>query len=208
MAMAHVATWADTAIAVAAGIDALVHAPGDGPVDDAVVDAMASNNVAVVTTLTVSSAGSCAHESRDFLDHGHVEPYLDGSQRDEIELPGWGQCYEDWLPAASTNVKALHDAGVPILAGTDLANPGTISGVSTLHEMQLLAAAGLPAQAALVAATSAPADLLGLTDRGRIAPGLRADLVLMNATSVDDVVGTYDITAIWKNGYSVDREPT
>ncbi|NDL57277.1 amidohydrolase family protein [Phytoactinopolyspora sp. XMNu-373] len=116
-----------------------------------------------------------------------------------------------WQPASTHSstlpATAMYEAGVPVLAGTDLTNPGTISGVSTLHEMQLLAAAGLPAEAALAAATSAPADLLGLTDRGRIAPGLRADLVLMNATSVDDVIGTYDITAIWKNGYSVDREP-
>lgn len=56
---------------------------------------------------------------------------------------------------------------------------GTLTGATiTLDEgLRRLIAAGIPAEAALTAATAAPAQALGLTDRGRLAPGLRADLV-------------------------------
>ena len=51
----------------------------------------------------------------------------------------------------------------------------------SLHgELELLVEAGLTPLEALSAATSVPADRFRLPDRGRIAPGLRADLLLVN----------------------------
>jgi len=61
---------------------------------------------------------------------------------------------------------------------------GTIAGsVLTLSHAVRYAVltAGVPLALAIRAATQNPADLLGLTDRGRIQPGLRADLVLLDA---------------------------
>ena len=67
--------------------------------------------------------------------------------------------------------KLLYDAGVPILAGTDAPNPGTSHGSSLHRELELLVQAGLSPDAALAAATSVPARVYSLRDRGRIAPG-------------------------------------
>ena len=67
--------------------------------------------------------------------------------------------------------------GVTILAGTDAGNPGTTHGASMHGELELLVRAGLSPAEALNAATAATARAFGLDDRGRIAPGLRADLV-------------------------------
>jgi imidazolonepropionase-like amidohydrolase len=82
---------------------------------------------------------------------------------------------------AMKNVKALHDAGVPIALGTDAGMPNTPHGSSTLREMELLVQAGLTPTDALMAATANSARVLGqFADRGAIEPGKRADLVLVD----------------------------
>jgi alpha-D-ribose 1-methylphosphonate 5-triphosphate diphosphatase PhnM len=51
------------------------------------------------------------------------------------------------------------------------------------------------------------ARLFGLTDRGRIAPGLRADLLLVDGDPCTDITATRNITAIWRNGTRLHRQP-
>ncbi|QYN17037.1 amidohydrolase family protein [Amycolatopsis sp. DSM 110486] len=91
------------------------------------------------------------------------------------------------------------EAGLPIAAGSDLAPRPH---VDLLTELRLLAA-GLGAAGALRAATSDAARLLRLDDRGRVAPGLRADLVLLDGPAVDvtDLAGR--IRAVWQAGRRV-----
>jgi imidazolonepropionase-like amidohydrolase len=71
--------------------------------------------------------------------------------------------------------------------------------------MELLVEAGLTPAEALRSATSAPADVFGLKDRGRIAPGLRADLVLVEGDPSLDIRATRAIVGIWKAGSVVER---
>lgn len=102
-------------------------------------------------------------------------------------------------------VAALHRAGVDILAGTDVSQPlphlgGLAHGVSVHHELQLLVRAGLTPTEALQAATSGPARRFGLTDRGKIAPGLRADLLLVDGDPTRDITTTLSIRAVWRRG--------
>ncbi|HEY9420130.1 MAG TPA: amidohydrolase family protein, partial [Thermoanaerobaculia bacterium] len=58
---------------------------------------------------------------------------------------------------------------------------------------------------ALAAATANPAEAFGLADRGRIAPGLRADLLLVQGDPTADIKATRKIQRIWKAGVEVDR---
>lgn len=97
----------------------------------------------------------------------------------------------------------LHAAGAPILAGSDAPNPGTAYGASLHHELEYFAVAGMSAVEALASATSVPAEISGLTDRGRIAPGLLADLVRVDGDSTSDVTATRLIVAVWKNGIPI-----
>lgn len=102
--------------------------------------------------------------------------------------------------AAFAIVRGLDRAGVRLLAGTDAPNPGTAYG-ETLHtELELLVAAGISPVKALEAATSMAAMAYRLTDRGRIAPGLRADMVLVNGDPTQDVRLTRRIVMSWKQG--------
>ncbi len=106
------------------------------------------------------------------------------------------------------SVTALHEAGVPILAGTDANDtPGTPSrvphGDSLHHELELLVDAGLSILDVLRAATSLPARYFGLPDRGAVEPGLRADLVLIEEDPLRDIRATRSIIHIWCGGSEV-----
>lgn len=101
-------------------------------------------------------------------------------------------------PAAA--VKALRHSNVTILAGTHAGTLGTAHGASIHRELRLLVDAGLTASEALTAATKAPANCFNLPDRGRIQPGLRADLLLVDGDPTADITTTARIHGIWRNG--------
>ncbi|HTR49486.1 MAG TPA: amidohydrolase family protein, partial [Kofleriaceae bacterium] len=84
-------------------------------------------------------------------------------------------------------VRELAAAGAPVLAGTDTPNPYVVPGASLHQELALLAAAGLTPYAALRAATIDAADFLGDPHDGRIAPGARADLVVLDGDPLADL---------------------
>ena len=113
---------------------------------------------------------------------------------------------------------ALNQAGIQVLAGTDTNYPDPQDGNAMLnayaghgialhHELELLVRAGLSPAAALAAATSVPAQVFGLADRGRVARGLRADLLLVDGDPCADVTATRNIAAIWRNGTRLHRQP-
>jgi imidazolonepropionase-like amidohydrolase len=72
-------------------------------------------------------------------------------------------------------------------------------------ELELLVRCGLTPVEALKSATSATAVAVGLTDRGEIAVGKRADLVLVAGDPTVDIRQTRDIVAVWVGGQMVDR---
>ncbi len=101
---------------------------------------------------------------------------------------------------ARNAVLRLRDAGVPLLAGADDSN------VALTQEVSLLVDAGLTPAEALAAATSLPAKHFGLADRGRIAPGMRADLLLVDGNPAEDIAVLRRPVCVWKQGEVVDRD--
>ena len=178
LVVAH-ATDADAARrAVAAGVDGLVHVWVDGAAPD-LVAAVAAADVFVVPTLTViDGLWGTGAGARTLASEKRVAPYLDDVSRGGLGMGGVGLA-PDGPALATAAVGALHAAGVAILAGTDAANPGTAHGASVHQELRLLVAAGLTPVEALRSATAEPAARFRLADRGRVAPGLVADLVLV-----------------------------
>lgn len=109
------------------------------------------------------------------------------------------------LDDAFASVIALHKAGVDILAGSDVSEPipilgGLAHGVSLHQELQLMVAAGLTPIEALRAATSTPARRFELNDRGRIAAGARADLLLVDGDPTTNISDTLSIRSVWRGG--------
>jgi imidazolonepropionase-like amidohydrolase len=98
--------------------------------------------------------------------------------------------------------RVLADAGVPLLAGTDANGAGFVIPGFALHdEFDLLAAAGLTPWQILQMATLAPARFFGLEAvAGRVAPGYRADLVLLGRDPLDSHQALHDITGVIRAG--------
>ena len=76
-------------------------------------------------------------------------------------------------------------------------------GESLHHEFELLVDAGLSPTEVLQAATSLPARQFGLADRGRVAPGLRADLGLIDGDPTSDIRATRNLQRVWCAGVDV-----
>ena len=99
-------------------------------------------------------------------------------------------------------------AGVPILASSDasFANPFLFHGASLLDELDLYVATGLTPREALLTATVTPPRFFGLSDQdGTIAPGRRADLVLLDGNPLDDLATLRRPRAVIANGRLLDR---
>ncbi|MCW8194838.1 amidohydrolase family protein [Proteobacteria bacterium 005FR1] len=81
----------------------------------------------------------------------------------------------------------LHEAGVPLIVGTDAGGFGLIPGASMTRELELLVEAGLSAHEALEAATRVSAEALGFSRTGVVAPGYRANLVLLSDNPLERI---------------------
>jgi imidazolonepropionase-like amidohydrolase len=103
-------------------------------------------------------------------------------------------------------VKAYR-AGATLLAGTDTGNPFVFPGYSLHEELRLLVEAGIPPMEALAAATHNPALYFREESKwGALAPGQRADLIILAANPLDDIRNTRGIVAVIQNGVRVDRK--
>jgi imidazolonepropionase-like amidohydrolase len=202
LAVVHVATLAATRAAVRAGADGLVHVWMDSVPDAALVAEMARRRMFIIPTLAVSMAVTGEPGGGALVRDARLAPMLAPEQRTALE--GRFQANGGSYAAVTESILRLRAAGIRILAGTDAPNPGTIHGASMHHELELLVAAGLTPLQALQAATSLPADAFGMADRGRIAPGLRADLLLVEGDPAADVTATRALVRVWKQGHPVD----
>jgi len=206
MAVAHVAS-VDAGVAVtAAGAAGLVHVFSDRVASAQEIAALAAADVFVIPTLSVVAGLSGASPGAQLADDPLLADWLDPAQLASLRaaFPPLYQCATH-LQNGRANVAALQRAGVAVLAGTDAGNPGTAQGVSLHGELQLLVEAGLSPTEALRAATSLPAARFGLHDRGRIAVGLRADLLLVDGDPLQRIEDTRRIEQVWKNGHAVVR---
>ncbi|MGY6553137.1 MAG: amidohydrolase family protein [Wenzhouxiangella sp.] len=204
LALAHVSMEADALMAVEAGVDGLVHVFADRPASAEFLALAHARGVFVVPT-TVVMAGVANYFDIDALlaDNGAASRFSD-EQRASLRGGGWnvpnGAAI---LERSRDNVRALHAAGIPLLAGSDAPNPGTAHGFSVHEELVFLVEAGMSAAEALHSATLLPAERFSLSGRGCIAPGCRADLLLVNGDPQADIRTTRQIAAVWKNGLPV-----
>jgi imidazolonepropionase-like amidohydrolase len=200
LAVVHVQTRSLAEYAITSGADGLVHVFLDKP-GDAEFAALAKSKGAFVTpTLSVFEGYAGRPGAASLLG---APAFKDLLGKDAVETIK-AQFGKDRTASIDANVKAtitaLAKAGVPVLAGTDSGNPATWYGISMHRELELLVAAGLTPSQALKAATSAPAKAYRLTDRGRIAKGMKADLLLVEGDPTRDIAATRNIVEVWKNG--------
>jgi imidazolonepropionase-like amidohydrolase len=208
LAVVHIGDLAGARDAIDAGADGLVHLFVDHAPDAEFASFVASHKAFVIPTLSVLESIAWAEGGKAIAKDGHLAPYIPADNIDNLQRTfpkRQGGSTRD-LGFALETVRQLRAANVPLLAGTDAPNPGTAHGASIHRELELLVKAGLTPVEALRAATSVPARTFSLADRGRVATGLRADLVLVNGDPTTDILATRDIAAVWKRGVSIDRD--
>jgi imidazolonepropionase-like amidohydrolase len=118
--------------------------------------------------------------------------------------PGEGDDHEACLAKKLDFVRRAHAAGIRILAGTDVPDYGVIPGFSMHEEIEELARA-LGPEEALRSATLENARALRRTDIGRIASGVRADLLVLEKDPRLEAKNTLSIEAVVLAGRYLDR---
>jgi imidazolonepropionase-like amidohydrolase len=208
LALVHVSTSTQASDAIEAGADGLVHLFTDAPPPAGFAQLVKARGAFVIPTLVVLKSITGTPGGSGLANDPQLAPYVTLASKTLLgqSFPGRAGAGKRTFDFAAQTVAQLHRAGVPVLAGTDAPNPGTAHGVALHRELELLVGAGLSPVEALAAATSVPARAFRLSDRGRIAQGLRADLVLVNGDPTASITATRAIAAVWKAGVPVDRK--
>lgn len=108
--------------------------------------------------------------------------------------------------ALKESFQGLLDAGVDVILGTDSgAVPDHFFGYTGHRELEIFVRLGMTPAQAIVAATSRPAERLGLHDLGTIEAGKSADFVVLDANPLDDIRNTRTISGVYLRGVEIDR---
>jgi imidazolonepropionase-like amidohydrolase len=207
--VAHIGSWKSAHATIRAGVDAITHTP-PAPLPDSVVAAMQEQGTAWIPTLAVHTETPQLVQNPDRLDDELLQAVADSSliaaYRDTSNLPSQLRNIDPTKYRAPrlNAVKKAAEAGIPILAGSDSGNPGTFQGYSLHRELVLLTQAGLSSWEALAAATTVPGRFLDAPFG--LQPGDRANLLVLDASPIEDIRHTQDIHRVVDRGRVVDRE--
>jgi len=208
--MAHLFYLEDAKALVAAGLDGMAHSIRDREVDNALVNAAKARHTFVVPTLTREESTFIYAEPPAFLDDPFFNRWVAPEVVTTIKDPAYGKKvksdpdfgkYLNQLKTAQGNLKKLWDAGVKIAFGTDTGPPGRFQGFFEHRELELMVQAGLTPAQALQTATRNAAECLGIIqESGTLEKGKRADLILLDADPLENILNTRKINQVWVGG--------
>jgi imidazolonepropionase-like amidohydrolase len=203
---------------VEAGADILVHSVSDQLVDKGFVELVRQRGAIYTTTLIVREGyAEVLGGNVDLLD---VEKRLG----DPDVVKTWSELYgpaddealresgarrterlAHQMPIMQANLKAMHDGGAIVAAGTDAGNIGTLHGPSIHRELRLMVEAGLSPREALIAATRNAARVFASEPEfGTLESGKLADMLILNANPLEDIVNLEYIDRVVKGGEVLD----
>jgi len=197
----HTVTVEKAKIAAKAGVDIIGHGLGDAEMDPELTDLMKHNSTRYVPTLAVyePKAGR------------PITPLLKDVLDPIFEAPGEGRgtvtpaMKRRWMMLMA-NIANARKAGVEIGAGTDAGMGQTYHGWASLRELKLLVQGGLTPVEAIASATGVSARALRVDkDRGTIAVGKLADMVLIEGRPDRDIEDIEKIQAVYLGGREVNR---
>jgi imidazolonepropionase-like amidohydrolase len=210
---AHVFYLADAKALINAGVDALAHSIRDQAVDDELIKSMKAKGTFYVSTFTVDESAFVFAEDPSLTQ----DPFLVQAVGPELAQQWQSAEYKNKvandpntpkikaaLATGMKNLKTLQDAGVRIAFGTDSgAQPVRIPGYAEHRELELMVRAGLTPAQALAAASRGSAAMLGLSDRGTLEKGKRADFIVLAADPLQEIRNTRQLVSIWHGGREI-----
>lgn len=210
---AHVYYREDARKLVEAGADVLAHGVRDELVDADLVALMKRRGTWYIPTLGLDESFYIYAQHPEWLKSAFFRGALQPALASQFADPAWRAKALDpkvlamnqaSLAINKSNLLTLYRAGVKIGFGTDSgATPLRIPGIAEQRELMLMVQAGLTPLQAISVATRDAAALLDLADRGVIAPGKRADLLVVAGDPARDIADTTHIRAVWQAGQEV-----
>ena len=200
----HTVTLQGAKMAAAAGVDAIGHGIGDAIVDDELIGLMRANGTAYVPTMVVYEP----QQDRAFAPAEWRRLRPPERAREEARMAESLEAIPDYESRRWTilreNLRRLKAADIPVGIGTDAGIGGVYHGSSAIREIRVLAQHGFTPAEALAAATRVSAGILRQGDhQGRIAPGLRANLVLVAGRPDERIEDLYDVRRVFVSGREV-----
>jgi len=198
-----------------AGADFLVHSVEDEPVDEEFLALAKKNRALYCPTLFVIQGYRYALSNTwrpTEAERRLADPQILAAMNDLQKIP------KEMLPERVAkamnqpappkpsaivlqNLRKVWDAGIPVVMGTDAGNIGTLHGPSVFREMEIMTQAGLTPLQVLRSATSNGAKAMGMERAiGTLAPGKLADLVILDADPLADVMNLSRIHRVIKDG--------
>jgi imidazolonepropionase-like amidohydrolase len=205
---AHATQLEDQKFVVRNGADVLVHMVQNVKIDDELMTLIAEKKPYWATVITLGDrAGVC--ESDPFFEDALPKSVVEKIRATTQRRPLTANCAANPQPREEImayNFPHMIKAGARLVLGTDTGiEPGHTFGSGEHLELARWVDLGLTPADAIVAATSRPAQLFGLTDMGSIAPGKRASFIVLDANPLDDIHNTRKINAVYLDGKKFDR---
>jgi imidazolonepropionase-like amidohydrolase len=211
---AHVFYHDDAVDLVEAGVDGFAHLVRDREMDDTLIAAIVRRGVYVMPNLSGAERGTHAG-----LPSWFEEPGLAALVREAIPaavVARMRAAFTSREPAAAAaareryailqrSLRRLSAAGARIILGSDTGLEDHLFGHAEQRELEAMVGAGMTPAQVIVAATSRPAEYFGLGDTGTLAPGKRADFLVLTVNPLDDIRHTRRIEAVYLNGRAIDR---
>jgi imidazolonepropionase-like amidohydrolase len=212
-ANAHIFYLKEAEMVLERGVDVIAHSVRDVDVPPAFIASMKKRNVGYIPTLTRDLSLIVYEQTPAFF----KDPFfLRGmsvfkEQVDLLSTPAYQQKMREnpqtqmikvALAQGTKNLKLLSDAGVTIALGTDSGtDEGRWQGYFEQVELEMMAKAGMTPMQVIVAATGAAAQVSKLDHVGTIAPGKAADLLVLDANPLQDILNTRKIHSVWIGGH-------
>jgi imidazolonepropionase-like amidohydrolase len=203
MVNAHAIALADQKAVVSAGIDVLVHTVGAEKLDAEYVSIVKSKKPYWTTVIGLGDRSEvCNRDS--FVDQTYPAKALDAIRAESCAPRPENTAREEIL---SYNVKQMVASGARLVLGTDAGIAARHAfGWADHHEIARWVELGVTPSEAIIAATSRPAELLGLKDLGTLATGKTASFVVLNANPLDNIRNMRQIDAVYLGGEKLNRE--
>jgi imidazolonepropionase-like amidohydrolase len=191
------------------GQDAIEHAT---PTNPAVIQELISRGTVLVPTAIASSVALQAVEFPGWLSDPRVKFFTPPDLWREIarsaavspvQMPFFGErsLNPERVVEAGKRIKALHDAGVRLVLGTDSGTPLNFHPQSTWREMELHVRFGIPAMKVISQATRLAAEYLKMSDKtGTIEPGKFADIIVVDGNPLNSMHELRNVVHVIKEG--------
>lgn len=220
--IAHATTLEQAKAAIRAGTKLLVHSVSDAEVDQEFIDLAEEEGTIYTPTLVVGGGYMLAYRAAAGVAPFQIDDpngCVDSKTRQMLEgadqfsdHPAFSDSFKKRLESFNpetdiisemnaTNLRKVHEAGIPIAVGTDAGNPGTLHGISIYDEMEAMQQAGISASDLIVMATQNGAKAMQRSeDFGTLESGKIADLIVLDEDPSQDIANMRSVEQVMRMG--------